>query len=184
MNIAQLSSSVIFIIMITILTGENLNNCKNPNDICLSNYVIPVHYRIKLIHLYTHVYDSYRLLNLKNEKDSFNFHGESRITINILWPTQYIKMHMLDLINYQNYKLSLIKNNGIIYALKGYVEISETNLIEFFFSNVLSPGLYTFKIEFLGLLTENSAKNFFKSFYTNKGNRIAWVQYLKIHINT
>jgi len=173
MNIAQLSSSVIFITTINILTGEKLNNCRNPNDICLPYYVIPVHYHINLTHLYMEAYDFYwpKLLNLKNENDSFNFHGESSITINILQSTQYIKMHMLNLII--NYQSTLIKNNGIIYALKRYRETPETNLLEFFFSNVLSPGLYTFKMEFLGLLTENSAKNFFKSFYTNKENGTA-----------
>jgi len=182
MNVAQISSSVLFIITITILNGEKLENCKNPNDICLPYYVIPVHYHIKLTHLYMQAYDFYRpKLNIKNENDSFNFDGKSSITFNILQPTQYIKMHMLNLII--NYQSLLIKNNGIIYSLKRYTEIPETNLYEFLFSNVLSPGLYTFEMEFFGRLTENSANNFFKSFYTNKENGIAWVQYLKIHIN-
>jgi len=174
MNVAQISSSVLFIITITILNGEKLENCKNPNDICLPYYVIPVHYHIKLTHLYMEAYDlpGPKLLNLKNENDSFNFHGESSITINILQPTQYIKMHMLKLI-INNWSITLITNNGIIYALKRYTETPETNLLEFFFSNVLSPGLYTFKMEFFGLLTENSSKSFFKSFYTNKENGIA-----------
>jgi len=173
MNVAQISSSVLFIITITILNGEKLESCKNPNDICLPYYVIPVHYHIKLTHLYMEAYDFYsKLLNLKIENDSFNFHGESSITVNILQPTQYIKMHILNLmvISYQS---TLIKNNGIIYALKRYTEIPEANLLEFLFSNVLSPGLYTFKMEFFGFLTENSAKSFFKSFYTNKENGIA-----------
>jgi len=170
MNIAQLSSSVIFITTINILTGEELNNCIY--DICLPYHVIPVHYHIKLTHLYMQTYDFYRpKLNLKNENDSFNFHGESSITINILQPTQYIQMHMLDLII--NYQSTLIKNNGIMYALKRYTENSEANLSVFLFSNVLSPGLYTFQMEFLGCLTENSTNSFFKSFYTNNKNSIA-----------
>jgi len=117
-------------------------------------------------------YDFYwpKQLNLRNENDSFKFHGESSITINIIQTTQYIKLHMLNLII--NSRSTLIKSNGIIYTLKKYTETHETNLLEFRFSNVLSPGIYTFKMEFLGLLTENYAKSFFKSFYTNKKNGI------------
>jgi len=56
---------------------------------CLSHYVIPVHYHILITHLYTGKYDFYwaKLLNIKNEYDSFNFHGESSKTINILHKT-------------------------------------------------------------------------------------------------
>jgi len=113
MEQAYISSSLIFIVTITILTGEKLNNCSNPNDTCLPYYVIPIHYHIKLTHLIG-TYDSYlaRLLNLK--RDSFHFHGESHTTINILQPTQCIKLHKLNLIIHQG-KITLIKNNGINY---------------------------------------------------------------------
>jgi len=67
-------------------------------------------------------------------------------------------------------KITLIKNNGINYALEIITETS--NLLEFNFFNVLSPGLYTLKMEFLGRSTENSSKVFFKSFFTNKENGI------------
>jgi len=113
-----------------------------------------------------------KLLNLKNEYDSFNFHGESNTTINIFQPTQYIKLHKLNLTIIPS-KITIIKNNGIFYEPKNYLEIFKKNLLEFRFANVLSPGLYTLKIEFLGGLTESSSKNFFKSFYTNKENGIA-----------
>jgi len=56
---------------------------------------------------------------------------------------------------------------------KSYIEVLKRNLLEFRFSNVLSPGLYILKTEFLGDLTESSSKNFFKSFYANKENGIA-----------
>jgi len=96
MNLALINSSVIFI-TISILTGEKLENCRNPNDTCLPYYVIPVHYHIKLTHLYKGNYDVYwpMLLNMKDEYDSFNFLGESSTTINILQSTihkiEYIK---------------------------------------------------------------------------------------------
>jgi len=140
MNLAQISSSVIFIITITILTGENLNNCKNPNDTCLPYYA-PVHYHIKLTHLYMGKCDFYwTKLNIKNEYDSFNFHGESSTTINILQSTQYIKLHMLNLHIINDSNIILIKNSGIIYAPKTYIKTYKTNYSTFHFSDVLSPG--------------------------------------------
>jgi len=172
MNLALISSSVIFMITISILTGKKLENCKNQNDTCLPYYVIPVHYHIKLTHLYMGKYDLYwpMLLHMKDEYDSFNFVGESSTTINILKSTQYIKFNILNLRVINQSNITLIRNSGITYAPKNYTEISETNLIEFYFSDILYPGLYTFKMEFFGQLKENSTKGFFKSFYTNKGN--------------
>jgi len=170
MNLAQISSSVIFMITISILTGKKLKNCKNQNDICLPYYVIPVHYHITLTDLYWP-----KLFDMQGEYDSFNFIGESSTTINILQSTQYIKLNMLNLRIIYQASIALIRNSGITYAPKNYTKISETNIIEFYFSNTLYPGLYTFKMEFDGRLTENSTKSFFKSFYTNKGNSIMWV---------
>jgi len=67
----------------------------------------------------------------------------------------------------------MIKNNGITYKRKSYTETSKTNLLEFRFLNVLSPGLYTLKVAFFGHLTETFSKNFIKSFYTNTENDTA-----------
>jgi len=119
-------------------------------------------------------YDLYwpKILNLKNEYDSFNFHGESSITINILQSTQYIKLHKQDLIIIP-WKITMIKNNGIIYVLEEYLQTPETYLLESQFPSAISPGLYTLKLEFVSHLTENSAKNFLRSFYTNKENSLA-----------
>jgi len=119
-------------------------------------------------------YDLYwsKLLNLKNENDSFNFHGESSTTINILQSTHYIKLHKLDLVIIP-WKITMIKNNGIIYVLEEYLQTSETYLLESQFLSVISPGLYTLKLEFVGHLTKDSTKNFFRSFYTNKENGLA-----------
>jgi len=159
----MISSSLIFIIAITILTGEKLNNCSNSNT-CLPYYVIPVHYHIKLYYYFGnyHVY-------LKDKYSIFDFYGESSTIINVLQSTKYINLYALNLIIYQG-KITLIKNNGVTYALKTCIETLKTNLLEFHFLNVLSPGLYTLKIEFFGHLIENFSKNFFESFYTKKGN--------------
>jgi len=137
------------------------------------NIMIPVHYHIKLTHLFMETYDSCwaELLNFKIEYEGFNFLGESRTTINILQSTKYIKLH-INLIIFP-WKVTIIKNNGITYALKNFIPNSETNLSEYHFFDVLSPGLYVLKIGFHGRLTEASSKNFFKSFYTNKKNGIA-----------
>jgi len=182
MNLARSSSSLIFIITITTLTGEKLNNCSNPNDICLPYYVIPVHYRIKLTRLYEELIymeeidraNILRILNNENEYDkySFDFYGECNTTINILQSTQYIKLHIINPI-IMSWKIAIIKNNGITYKQKNYTKTLETNLLELHFSNVLSPGLYTLKMGFFGYLTESFSKNFIKSFNTNKENGIA-----------
>jgi len=171
MNLAHISSSIIFIIAIIILTEEKLNNCNNPNDTCLPYYVIPVHYRIKLTH-YMEIYDSYwaKLFNLKNKYDSFNFYGEFSTNINILQSTYYIKLHSLDLI-INTWKITFITNNGIIYVPNKYTQESEMLVLQI--PSVIFPGFYTLKMEFVGLLTEDSAKNFFRTFYSNKTDGIA-----------
>jgi len=173
MNVAHISNCLIFIITITPLTGEKLNNSYNLRNTSLPNYVIPVHYDIKLSHMYMEACDLCwsKLLNLKNENDSFNFYGVSKITINILQSTQYIKLHQLNLIIIPC-KITMIKNNGIIYKLEKYLQTSETYFLESQFPSIIFPGLYTLKLEFVGHLTEDSAKNFFRSFYTNKENRL------------
>jgi len=55
--------------------------------------------------------DSYlaKILNLKEEYDSFYFHGECYTIINILQCTQYIRLHKLNLIIHRE-KIKLIKN--------------------------------------------------------------------------
>jgi len=161
----MISSSLIFIITITILTGEKLNNCSNSNT-CLPYYVIPVHYHIKLNQSWEN-FDFY----LKIDYDSFKFYGESSTIINILQFTKYIKLHLLNLL-IQPGKITLIKNNGVTYALETYIEIYKTNLLEICFFNVLSPGLYTLKVKFSGHLTEKYSKNVFKSFYRKKENNM------------
>jgi len=114
-----------------------------------------------------------KLLNLKNKTDSFNFYGESIITISILQSTQYIKLHTLNLIIFPWKVITMIKNNGIIYKLEKYLQTSETYLLTSQFPSVISPGLYTLKLEFFGHLTEDSAKNFFRNFYSNNENSLA-----------
>jgi len=116
MNLAHISSSLIFIITITTLTGEKLNTSCNLGDKCLPSYVIPVHYHIKLKHMYTGAHDLYRskLINSENIHNSLYFHGESTATVNILTSTQFIKLHRLKLIVISS-KITIIKNNGIIY---------------------------------------------------------------------
>jgi len=175
MNLAHISSSLIFVITITTLTGEKLNNRCNLNDTCLPYYLIPVHYHINLTHQYGKLKTyshSVELLNLRNEYESLYFHGESSTTINVLKSTQYIKLHNINLSVIPS-KTTMIKNNGIIYVLEEYLRTSETYVLESPFFCVISPGLYTLKLEFIGNLAEDSAKNFFRSFYTNKENGIA-----------
>jgi len=174
MNLAHISSYLIFIITITTLTGEKLNNSCNLKDTSLPYYVIPVHYHIELTHMNMEANDLYwsKILNLENKNDIFNFYGESNITINILQSTQYIKFHKLNLIIIP-WKITMIKNNGIIYKLEKSLQTSETYLLESQFLSVLSPGLYTLKLEFVGHFTEDSLKNVFKTFYIKRKHHFA-----------
>jgi len=186
MNLARISSCLIFIITITTLIGEKLY-ISNIWDTSLPYYVKPVHYHVKLTHIYMEGYDIYNskllhFIGFKNENGSFNFYGKSNITINILQSTQYIKLHKLNLIIIP-WKVTMIKNNGIFYELKECLRTSETYVLKSQFLSVLSPGLYTLKLEFIVHLTEGSAKNFF-NFYMNKKNGTAWVNInCKIYIH-
>jgi len=162
----RISSSIIFIITITILTGETLNNCSNSNT-CLPYYVIPVHYHIKLNTIENYDYYSLFLFGF------IHFRGEFSTIINVVQSTKDIKLHALSLDIFRD-KIMLIKNNGVTYALKTFIGTFGTNMSEqiFHFFNVLSPGLYTLKMEFFGHLNEKYSKNVFKSFYSRKENNM------------
>lgn len=118
MNLAQISSSVIFITAITFLTSEKLNNFYIINDIRLPNYVIPLHYSIKLRTFFKD--DDFYMMNLRNtEKVNFVFYGESSTTINIYISTQNISLHTLNL-NINELKIKMIKSDSTIYELKEF----------------------------------------------------------------
>ncbi|XP_071566338.1 glutamyl aminopeptidase-like [Temnothorax nylanderi] len=171
MDVAQISSSLIFIITITALTGEELNNSSVANHFRLPSHVVPVHYNIKL-NLSLEKYDSNmtRPSYTKQEYGSFLFDGISRITINILQSTRNIKLHAL---HTSDIKDCLIERNGVVYNIpKKFISSFETNVIGIDFSDILSPGLYILAIVYEGRITDNNAKNFYRSSYIEKDENL------------
>ncbi|XP_018401263.1 PREDICTED: glutamyl aminopeptidase-like [Cyphomyrmex costatus] len=51
----------------------------------------------------------------------------------------------------------------------------KVNIISFKFTDVLSPGLYTLKMQFFGHVLKKYAQNFFEFSYTNNKNSIIWL---------
>lgn len=173
-NMTLKSSSIIFITVITILTGEELNNFSILNifEPTLAYDVIPVHYDIKLTVLIAK-YDSSRTESsyVRNVYGGFLLYGESSITINILRTMQNIKLHIRNLpVHYG--KTVLIKNNGIIYRPMEFLESSKTNVLDLHFSEILSPGFYTLKMDLINLITDDNEEHLFRSSTINKEKNI------------
>ena len=156
MNLAQISSGVTFITMITVLAGKHVLYSNTPSDFHLPFYIIPIHYYVNLFHLHT---PGSNWENINYEDDSFIFSGISSITINILQSTHNIRLHSLDPI-VNNDEVKLIRSDGKIYQMIEYA--SEANIIDFDFGDVLTPELYTIKIQFFGQFLKRHAQNFFE----------------------
>ncbi|KYM96082.1 Aminopeptidase N [Cyphomyrmex costatus] len=173
MNLAQISSSLTFITMITILTGEHIFYSDAPSDFHLPEYIIPVHYHINLIHLSLYETDSiyWKLITMNYEEGSFPFIGICNITFHVLRSTQDITLNSLHPII--NDKTILIRSDGKIYHINEYT--IEVNIICFGFTDVLTPGLYTLKIQFFGHILKKYAQNFFEYSHTNNKNSMIWL---------
>jgi len=164
MNLAQIRS-LIFITVVTFVTGEKLNNSDIPNDLHLSN-MFPVHYVIKLI-LPIEKYEEH-LPNVTNNYSNFLFRGECNITINILHTMKIIKLHKINpTINHQMIKL--IGSNGIMHSPKHFVHYTETEYFGLYFD--VYPGLYILKLEVFNSFsipfTDDNNQNFSRNFYIN-----------------
>jgi len=166
MNLAQINSSLIFFITITILTGNKLNNSSIPNDLRLSYYIFPVHYNIKLSVIFEK-YDSNitQSTNIRKEHRTLVFYGESGITVNIFHLTQIINVHILNDVT-NNWRL--IKSDDTSYATKKCVHNTTTNILDIHFFDILSPGLYTLKTDLANHITNNNTESFFRNSYINK----------------
>ncbi|XP_018367811.1 PREDICTED: aminopeptidase N-like, partial [Trachymyrmex cornetzi] len=98
MNVAHISSTVIFIIAIIILNSKEVNNFSVPKEARSPYNVTPVHYHIEILD-YTVSKDQYAdrnafildtTVNLDRSYGSFVFHGKTSTTINILESTQLL----------------------------------------------------------------------------------------------
>jgi len=160
MNLAQIISSMIFITTFhhcTILTSANLHTSNLFNE--LPKYVIPMHYRLNLS-----VMILIREKTLDNKYEGLFYFGQCNITINILHPTQNIKLHGLNL-NSQD--LTLIRYNT--YQPKR-LSITGNNVVDLYFLDILSPGIYTLKIEVLNFIRDNTENLFRSSHIENNKN--------------
>ncbi|KAG5328018.1 APM1 Aminopeptidase, partial [Acromyrmex charruanus] len=174
MNLAQISSSVIFITVITVLAGEYVFYSNPPRDFHLPLYIRPIHYQVNLIQLYTKTHNSSgeETLNTNDENSNFLFVGTSNVTINILRSTHNIRLHSLHPIINDD-EVTLIRSDGKIYQMIEYT--SEENIIDFTFDDVLTPELYTIKIQFFGELLKRYAQNFFEYSESNDEKDIIWL---------
>jgi len=152
MNRAQIISSVIFITTFyhcTILTSANLHTSNVFND--LPKYVIPMHYNLNLS-VVTHIEEK----TLNNKYRGFIYYGHCSITINILHPTQNIKLHGQNL---NNQDLTLIQHNTY---QPDTLSVTGNNVVNLYFLDILSPGIYTLKIEEFNLITDDT-ENFVRN---------------------
>ncbi|XP_024890926.1 aminopeptidase M1-like [Temnothorax curvispinosus] len=170
MNLENMRSTLIFIIAATILTGgKSQNNFSIPiESIRLSvNYMVPIHYNIKLIPN-THIHDSNKAkpsIIIINHGHVL-FDGESSITINILQSTQYIKLHGLNLLI--SLSIKLFKGDGLMYKMSKFTYGSEPDILVFHFNEILFPGLYCMKVDYVGRMTDDDTEGFFRSSHVNK----------------
>lgn len=132
------------------------------NDTHVTNYrlpdnVAPMHYNIKLIPYI--------------EEGNFTFDGESAINITIRHVTQNLSLHTLEL-TIDDAATSLFDKDGIIRMPTTYSYDLITHILVLYFDNELSPGNYTLKMRYVGILHDD-LKGFFRVSYVNKeGNLV------------
>lgn len=169
MNLKEMRSALMFIIMTAIFTGgKSQNNFNNPTDFRLSTkYMIPMHYNVELIFLDRDLDDtSKKIPSFVSDSHNSVFLGTSNITINILQSTRSITLHMLNL--YPTYSAKLITKDGIIYTESMNIQNYTTNIRVFNFDDILFPGLYQFNIKFNSETTYDNTKGFFRTYHVNK----------------
>ncbi|EFN64941.1 Thyrotropin-releasing hormone-degrading ectoenzyme, partial [Camponotus floridanus] len=121
----------------------------------LPDHVVPIHYNIKLIPYIV--------------KDNFTFDGESNINITIRRVTQNLHLHVLDL-TINEAETLLFDNNGIIYTPAMYNYDNITQILVLHFNDKLSPGNYTLKMRYVGIIHKNTRGFFISSYINDKGD--------------
>lgn len=148
--------SLIFTVTVALPVDKNSSNDSHINY-RLPDNVAPVHYNIKLIPYI--------------EEDNFTFDGESSINITIHRMTQNLSLHALEL-TIDEAATSLLDNNRIVYMPATYNYDNVTQILVLHFNDELSPGNYTLKMRYVGILN-NDLQGFFRISYTNEeGNKV------------
>jgi len=149
-----------FIIATTVCTGIK----SQTDSIKVSHFSsVPIHYRLNLVS--STEKDEFDDVQTINEHKSVSFDGESRIIINILYPISFIKIQKL---NQRITFTKLITRNSITYEARGFIYDHASNYLKIYFSDVLLPGFYTLKMEFIGNTTHDNVEGFFKNSHINK----------------
>ncbi|XP_011860075.1 PREDICTED: puromycin-sensitive aminopeptidase-like protein isoform X2 [Vollenhovia emeryi] len=135
------------------------------NQFRLSNYVVPIHYDVKLI---PHIVDS-----------NFTTNGETSIDIEVREPTNTIALHAVKLAIDES--LTKITRKGVDdenskseYVPKQHEYNEQTQILTLRFEESLDVGTYTLHINFIGvILPHTEPHGFYKSFYIDdKGNKV------------
>ncbi len=129
------------------LKTDTYHKKNNDDNFRLDKHVIPSHYDI----------------HLEPDLDKFTFTGKVEISVNILEPTDSIKINVKEL----EIKSISIQNQDNTY-FNGCAQINPTTEIaNIYFNGQLGQGDWTLKIGFSGILND-SLKGFYRSFWTDK----------------
>ncbi|XP_025270275.1 puromycin-sensitive aminopeptidase-like protein, partial [Camponotus floridanus] len=134
------------------------------NDTHVINYrlpdnVAPMHYNIKLIPYI--------------EEGNFTFDGESAINITIRHVTQNLSLHTLEL-TIDDAATSLFDKDGIVHMPTTYSYDFITHILVLYFDHELSPGNYTLKMRYVGILNDD-LHGFFRVSYVNEEGNLEWL---------
>jgi len=150
-----------FIIATTICTGS-----ESQTDIKAHFSLVPIHYKLNLIpNIKKSEFDDVTI----NKHEIVSFNGESRIIINILHPISFIRLQK----KYpRRISAKMITKNGIIYEMESYTYFhgKKEHILRIYFRDILLPGFYTVKMEFIGTThtTHFNVERFFKNSHINK----------------
>lgn len=150
--------SLIFAATVTLPVDKNSSNDSHiVINYRLPDNVAPVYYNIKLIPYI--------------KEGNFTFDGESSINITIYRVTQNLSLHALEL-TIDEAATSLLDNDGIVYTPATYNYDNITQILVLHFDDELSPGNYTLKMRYVGILN-NDLEGFFRISYINEeGNKV------------
>lgn len=122
----------------------------------LPDNVTPIHYNIKLIPYI--------------EEANFTFDGEISANITIRHATQNLSLHALEL-TIDEAATSLFDNDGIVYMPATYNYNNITQILILNFNDELSPGNYTLKMKYVGILNDDLL-GFFRTSYYKNGKKV------------
>ncbi|EFN74466.1 Puromycin-sensitive aminopeptidase, partial [Camponotus floridanus] len=150
------------LIFIAILYDKDLRNDSAINY-RLPDNVVPVHYNIKLI---LHILEDNFTIS-----ERYFFEGETNVNIITRNVTQNLHLHVLDL-TINETDTSLFDNNGISYTPATYNCNNLTQILVLNFNDELSPGNYTLKMRYVGIIHKDFEAFFISPYFNEEGNLV------------